>query len=390
MLKPNRLLMAALLATVLAIAVGSRIHAHTALRQQTSALSVPTVSVVTPKPATATQTLDLPASIQPFQDAAVYARTSGYVLSWKYDIGSAVKAGDVLATIASPEVDAELARAEATEGSALADYLLAKSTAARWQVLAKTDAVSQQDVDQTLGAMKARDATLAAARADVARLKQLHGFDLVRSPFNGVVTARASTRETHRPRQRWRAKGGVVPCHADRRCACLRGCSAERCGGYQRRHGRYPDIVTWPGRPFPARVSRTSQAIDPTTRTQRIELDVANPDRALLPGAYAVVHLQVSPAHPSLSIPVSALLFRPEGVQVATVNEANRISLQPVTLGRDFGTTVEVTRGLEGAERVVANPTDGVSSENPCYCRRGRPCLDSACWSSVWLHCRAA
>jgi RND family efflux transporter MFP subunit len=124
-------------------------------------------------------------------------------------------------------------------------------------------------------------------------------------------------------------------------------------------------LQQWPGRTFPARVTRTSQAIDPTTRTLRIELDVPNPDRALLPGAYAMIRLQVSPAHPSLSIPVSALLFRPTGVQVATVNEANRVSLQPVTLGRDFGTTVEVTRGLEGGERVVANPTDGVASGDP-------------------------
>jgi RND family efflux transporter MFP subunit len=366
MWKPNRLLIAALPATVLAIAVGSRIHAQTALRQQTSALSVPTVSVVTPKPETATQTLDLPASIQPFQDAAVYARTSGYVLSWKYDIGSAVKVGDVLATITSPEVDAELARAEATEGSALADYLLAKSTAARWQVLAKTDAVSQQDVDQTLGAMKARDATLAAARADVARLKQLHGFDLVRSPFNGVVTARGiDTGSLIDP-----GSGGgprtelfhvmqtdVVRVFVDVPQNDVADINVGTQGTLT--------LSQWPGRPFPARVSRTSQAIDPTTRTLRIELDVPNPDRALLPGAYAMVHLQVSPAHPSLSIPVSALLFRPEGVQVATVNEANRVSLQPVTLGRDFGTTVEVTRGLEGAERVVANPTDGVASGDP-------------------------
>jgi RND family efflux transporter MFP subunit len=366
MWKPNRLLVAALPAAVLAIAVGSRIHAHTALRQQTSALSVPTVSVVTPKPASATQTLDLPASIQPFQDAAVYARTSGYVMSWKYDIGSAVKAGDVLATIASPEVDAELARAEATEGSALADYLLAKSTAARWQVLAKTDAVSQQDVDQTLGAMNARDATLAAARADVARLKQLHDFDLVRSPFNGVVTARGiDTGSLIDP-----GSGGgpraelfhvmqtdVVRVFVDVPQNDVADINVGTEGTLT--------LSQWPGRPFPARVSRTSQAIDPTTRTLRIELDVSNPDRALLPGAYAMVHLQVGPAHPSLSIPVSALLFRPEGVQVATVNEANRVSLQGVTLGRDFGTTVEVTRGLEGAERVVANPTDGVASGDP-------------------------
>ena len=189
------------------------------------------------------------------------------MLSWKYDIGSAVKAGDVLATIASPEVDAELARAEATEGSALADYLLAKSTAARWQVLAKTDAVSQQDVDQTLGAMKARDATLAAARADVARLKQLHGFDLVRSPFNGVVTARGM--ETGSLIDPGSAGGpraelfhvmqtDVVRVFVDVPQNDVADINVGTEGTLT--------LSQWPGRPFPAHVSRTSQAMDPTTR----------------------------------------------------------------------------------------------------------------------------
>jgi len=360
------LLIAVPVATVLAVAIGPRILARSALKQQTQALAVPTVSIVTPQAASAMQTLDLPASIQAFQDAAVYARTSGYVQSWKHDIGSRVAAGDVLATIASPEVDDELAQAKAAADTALADYTTAKSTADRWQVLAKTDAVSQQDVEQTVGAMQARKAALAAARANVARLSQLREFAQVRSPFNGVVTSRGiDTGSLIDPGSAGGPKTELF--HVMQTDTVRVFVDVPQNNVADIRVGTLGTLTLaqWPERAFQAQVTRSASAIDPTSRTLRVELDVPNPDGALLPGAYGMAHLRAGVAHPAVAVPVSALVFRPDGVQVATVNEANRVSLQPVTLGRDFGTTIEVTKGLEGRERVIANPTDGIASGDP-------------------------
>jgi membrane fusion protein, multidrug efflux system len=362
--KRNPVLIAGALVTA-ALAVGTvpRLLARSTLAQQTEDLSVPAVSVVTPKAGSAVQTLDLPANVQPFQDVAIFARTSGYVAHWYVDIGTQVTAGQLLAVIASPEVDAELAQAKATAASAAADYGIAKITAERWQQLLKTNAVSQQEAEQDTALMRARGEALTAARANVNRLTDLQSFERIQAPFTGIVTARGI--DTGNLIDSGSAGGPRTEMYHLMQTDMLRVFADVPQDSVRDATVGTKATLTlsqWPDRKFDAAITRTAGAIDPVTRTLRVELDVPNPDGALLPGAYAILHLHSTSATPRISIPVSALVFRPEGVEVATVNAANRVSLQSVKLGRDFGATVEVLSGLDGRERVIANPNDGIAS----------------------------
>ena len=359
----KRLPAIAIVAAALAIGILPRLQARSEVRQQTQALSVPTVSVAYPQRSPAVDHIDLPAAIQAYQDVPIFARISGYVAHWYADIGTQVKEGQLLAIIDAPEVDAQLEQAKAAAASALADYQIARSTADRWQILLKTNSVSRQTVEQDVALMKARDATLAAARANVDRLAKMQSFEKVYAPFAGVVTARnvdvgtlidsgsaggPKTEMFHLVETDKLRVFADVP-QDDVRNAGI-GTAATL------------TLSQWPGRTFGGTVTRTAGAIDPVTRTLRTEVDVENGDGAILPGAYAYIHLNAVNAQPHVSVPVSALLFRPDGVQVATVNAANRVSMQAVTLGRDFGTRIEVMSGLNGHERVIANPNDAIAS----------------------------
>jgi RND family efflux transporter MFP subunit len=354
---------AAVLLAALAIGTLPRVRARAAVSAQTESLAMPTVSVVNPQVLPISQPIDLPADVQAYQDVAIYARASGYIAKWFTDIGTHVTAGQLLAVIEAPEVDAQLAQAKADAATALANYEIAKTTAGRWEELVKTHAVSRQEAEQNTSTMKAREATLVAARANVDRLSQLQSFEKVYAPFAGVVTDRGIDVGTLIDSG---ATGGTkqqlfhlvetdklrvyvnVP-QDDVRDAGV-GTTASL------------SLPQWPGRSFDGTVVRTTGAINATNRTLRVEVDFDNPDGAILPGAYATVRLNAQNAQPPLSIPVSALLFRPDGVQVASINAANRVAMQSVTLGRDFGTRIEVTTGLDVKARVVANPSDAIAS----------------------------
>jgi membrane fusion protein (multidrug efflux system) len=369
----RRLPAIAIVAAGLAIGILPRIQARSEVRQQTQALAIPTVSVAYPQASPAADHIDLPAAVQPYQDVPIFARTTGYVAHWYADIGTQVKEGELLAVIDTPEIDAQLEQAKAAAASALADYEIAKITADRWQALLKTNSVSRQTAEQDVALMKARAATLAAMRADVNRLGKLQSFEKVYAPFAGIVTARnvdvgtlidsgssggPKTEMFHLVETDKLRVFADVP-QDDVRNAGI-GTAATL------------TLSQWTGRTFGGTVTRTAGAIDPVTRTLRTEVDVDNGDGAILPGAYAYIHLNAVNAQPRVSVPVSALLFRPDGVQVATVNDANRVSMQAVTLGRDFGTRVEVVSGLNGHERVIANPNDAIASGDAVHIAGGK------------------
>jgi RND family efflux transporter MFP subunit len=368
----RRLPAIAIVVAGLAIGILPRIQARSDVRQQTQALAIPTVSVVYPQPSPSADHIDLPAAVQPYQDVPIFARTTGYVAHWYADIGTQVTAGALLAVIDTPEVDAQLEQAKATAASALADYEIAKITAERWQVLLKTNSVSRQTVQQDVALMKARAATLAAVRADVNRLSKLQSFEKVYAPFAGIVTARnvdvgtlIDSGSSGGPKTEMfhLVETDKLRVFADVPQDDVRNAGVGTAATLT--------LSQWRGRTFGGTVTRTAGAIDPVTRTLRTEVDVDNGDGAIMPGAYAYIHLNGVNAQPRVSVPVSALLFRPDGVQVATVNAANRVSMQAVTLGRDFGTRIEVISGLNGHERVIANPNDAIASGDAVHIAKG-------------------
>ena len=346
------------------LAVGGlpRLAARDKLAQQTASLSKPTVSVTTPMRASAQQLLMLPSDIQAYQRAGIYARTSGYLKAWYADIGTHVHSGQLLAEIEAPEVDAQLEQARSDAAMASANYQIAKVTADRWADLLAKNAVSKQSAQENMSIMKAKQATLAAALANVRRLEQLQSYEKVYAPFDGVITARnvdvgalIDAGNTGQPAalfelaetDRLRIFANVPQ---DDASYVAPGTKAQL------------SLSQFPGRTFAGSVVRTSGAIDPRTRTLRVEVDLDNPDGTLLPGAFAQLSLALTHTDPGLSLPANVLLFRPHGVQVAVVDAHDVVSLRTITLGRDFGTRVEIRSGLQGNERVVVNPSDAISA----------------------------
>ncbi|MEB2507227.1 efflux RND transporter periplasmic adaptor subunit [Burkholderia sp. BCCIQ04A] len=357
---------AALAAALLALGIVPRIDARAAQRAQVAAQQALPVSVVVPGTAPADQTLTLPGAVTPYADASIYARTSGYIAHWSADLGTHVKAGQTLAQISAPDLDAQLRQARADEASAQANYDYAKSTAQRWQDMLKTQSVSQQDTDTKVADMNAKRAMLAAAQANVAHLAELVSYESVTAPFDGVITARnvdVGTLVTAGGTPGSPGLSGEL-FHLEQ-TDTLRvfvDVPQDSATGVSTGTPVYLTTPQYPGRRIAARVARSAGAIDPVTRTLRVEIDVDNRDGALMPGAYAQAHLVVPSAAPALDLPVSALLFRPNGVTVATVGANGRTALKIVQIGRDFGTRVEIVAGLAATDRVIDNPGDAITT----------------------------
>ncbi|GLU34985.1 efflux RND transporter periplasmic adaptor subunit [Trinickia caryophylli] len=356
-------------AAALALGIAPRLQARSALRQQTARERVTTVSIVEPKPASTTGELLLPGTAMPFADASIYARTSGYVRHWYTDIGTNVHAGETLAVIETPELDAQLRQAQADEALAEANYAFARSTAARWQQMLETQSVSQQDADLKTSDMRAKAALLASARANVARLTELVSYEKVTAPFDGVVTARDVD------------VGALVTAGGSPGLAATSGelfrvsdttvlrvfVNVPQYDAAAVKPGASVYLTTdqYPGRHFAARLARTADAIDPATRTLRAEIDVDNQSATLLSGAYVQVHLALAGLPPALELPASALLFRPGGVQVAVAGSDGKAHLKTVVLGRDSGTRVAIASGLAATDRVIDNPGDATTDGEP-------------------------
>jgi RND family efflux transporter MFP subunit len=339
--------------------VEARNHSKAELMAETTApaTAVP-VNITRPTKANPNQNLTLPGDVQAFVETPVYARTNGYLKRWYFDIGARVKAGDLLATIDAPEVDQQLRQAEAAQAQAEANLELAKTTAERWQNLLKSDSVSQQDVDQNNGAYRARQADVVAATANVQRLKDLQGFEQLTAPFSGVLTARSVD------------IGALISSGNGKELFRLAQIDTLRVyvhvpEGFANdmRAGTKAElrIAEFPNRTFAGAVTRASGAIDAASRTLLTEVDVPNPKNELMPGAYAQVTFHLHHDQSPLAVPANALVFRSAGPQVVIVDRANTARFRRVTIGRDFGSSLEIVSGVTPDDRVVVNPPDSLA-----------------------------
>jgi RND family efflux transporter MFP subunit len=356
------LLIAAVVVGLLVISgIVPRLRSRKALAAETNELAAPTVLVIQPKRGAPSQEIILPGNIQAFVDAPIYARTNGYLKRWYFDIGSHVKQGQLLAEIESPEVDQQLSQAQADLGTVTANLHLSQITANRYADLIKQDAVSQQETDNAVSDLASRNTAVKSAEANVDRLKQLVSFEKVYAPFDGVVTARNT--DIGQLIDSGAAGGQARSLFQVAAINKLRVfVSVPQIYSQAATPGLKADLTfaEFPGRRFQGTLVRTSRSIDPLARTLNIEVDVDNSKGELLPGAYTEVHLKLKEGIPTMTIPVSAFLFRREGLRVAIVKNDNTAELVPVTLGRDFGDFAEITTGLTGQERVISNPPDSI------------------------------
>jgi RND family efflux transporter MFP subunit len=352
-----------LLAVGLAVwGIGSRNRALAEVTRETREQAIPAVAVMTPELGTPQQEIVLPGTMQPFSDAPIYARTNGYVKKWYADIGARVKAGQLLAELDAPEVERELEQARAELATAEANAKLAQTTAERYRDLIADKAVSRQDLDNANGGLEARVAAVESSRANVHRLEQLIAFSRIDAPFTGVVTARnidvgALVDSGNNARELFHV--------ADTRTLRV-FVNVPQAYSRDTRTGLHADLTLreFPNRRFSGRLVRTSNAIDVASRTLLTEVDVDNVGGELLPGSYCEVHFQLgNAASGAMKLPVNALMFRSNGVQVATVNGAGRIALKSVTPGRDFGDAVEIVGGLDPHDRVILNPPDSIAAD---------------------------
>jgi RND family efflux transporter MFP subunit len=358
------LLLAVVTAAVVVVAgILPRIQARTALRRETAELAVPSVVVVQPKRSAPAQEIVLPANVQAFADAPIYARTNGYLKRWYVDIGTRVKEGQLLAEIDTPEINQQLRQALADLATAQANLNLSKITADRYAGLLKTDSVSKQESDNAAGDYEAKQANLQSAQANVKRLQELQSFQKIYAPFSGVITAR----NTDIGALIDSGSGGGVRTelfHIVQPDKLRVYVSVPQVYSQAAKPGLIADLTLseFPGRRFEGNLVRTANAIDPTSRTLLVEIAVNNPTGQLFTGSYAEVHLKLPTAATAFILPVNTLLFRAEGLRIAAVGEGRRIELKAITLGHDFGSEVEVIAGLNGNENVVVNPPDSVVS----------------------------
>jgi len=359
------LLLAAVIAVLLVISgIVPRIQARTALRRETIQMAIPAVAVVQPKHSSPAQEIVLPANVQAFADAPIYARTNGYLKHWYVDIGGRVKAGQLLAEIDTPEINQQLRQARADLATSRANLDLSKITSDRYSDLLKTDSVSKQEADNAVGDYAAKQATVQSAQANVKRLEELQSFQKIYAPFSGVITARNTdvgalidSGSSGGPRSEL--------FHIAQPDKLRVYVSVPEIYSQAAKPGLTADLMLkeFPGHPFEGKLVRTANAIDPTSRTLLVEIAVNNPTGQLLTGAYAEVHLKIPTAASAFILPVNTLLFRSEGLRVATVGgDGQHVDLKPITLGHDFGSEVEVIAGLNGSENVIVNPPDSVVS----------------------------
>jgi RND family efflux transporter MFP subunit len=340
--------------------IASRVHSRNKLGKETNTEAIPVVVVQKPVASPPSEDLVLPGSVQAFVEAPIYARTSGYLKTWYTDIGDHVKKGQVLADIEAPEVDQQYRQSQADLATAQANANLAKITDVRWKGLLANQAVSQQDADTRAGQAAASEATEASARANVARLRDLESFKRVVAPFEGVVTARNID------------IGDLINAGQSPGSALFRMADVEKLRVYVTVPEPYasqtkPGIVVWlrftehPGKDYPATLVRTAQALDPIQRTLLVEVQVDNHNGELFPGSFAEVHFKLPGSNSTVRIPANALIFRTQGLQVASVGPDNRAKLSTIVEGRDFGTSVEVLSGVSADDRIIINPPDSLA-----------------------------
>jgi len=352
------------LSGVAAAIIYTRISQHNTLQKDSSDDAIPSVVVVQPEAGPGNEELVLPGELQAYLEAPIYARASGYIKKRFVEMGDKVKAGEVLAEIDNPELDQQLKQAEADLATAQANYDLAQTTADRWQNLQTSHFVSKQDTDQKVGEAAAKKTLVTSAKANVDRLRELASFKRVTAPFDGVVTARKTDVGTlitagtgsgpelfhiadmHKLRVFVQVPQSQAMLIQTGMAATLR-------------------LSEQPGVAVPAKLVRTSSAIDQNTHSLLAELEVDNANNTLIPGGYTEVHIPLLARPGSVRIPSSALLFGSQGLRVAVVNSEAHAILKPVVVGRDFGKQIEIVSGLDIKDKVIRNPSDAISNDQP-------------------------
>lgn len=345
---------------IFAHGVLDRLRAGTMLKKETDELAIPAVVVTKPQCSSPTQEIVLPANVQPYITSPIFSRTNGYVKAWYFDIGARVKKGQLLAVIETPEVDQQLQQSRSNLATAEANLKLAEITMNRYKELLKANAVSQQDVDNTIGTYNANKAIVDANEANVKQLEALQSFEQIYAPFDGVITARntdigdlinSGSNGDVKTDLFHMAQPGVLRVYVN---------VPEEYSQVTR-----PGITAmlalaeFPDKEFPGKIVRTADAISFTTRTLLAEVDVENPTGKLLSGSYAQVHFKLPGQVSTFVIPVDTLLFRKEGLRVAVVQNG-KAHLLRVTPGRDFGDNIEIVSGLAGNEQIIVSPPDSI------------------------------
>ncbi len=333
---------------------------YQALAKETETLAIPTVAVMHAAVESAEEDLVLPGAMQAYVESPIYARTNGYLKKWYHDIGSRVRQGDLLTDIDTPEVDQQLSQARADLNTQQANASLSKITAARYQELIKTDGVSKQEVDNALGDLEAKVANVKSAEANVRRLEDLESFKHIYAPFSGVITKRSVDTGTLINAGNGGASQQLFVLAQTDPIRVYVSVPEAYAPSIRAGLGAFLELTQYPGQKFEGKVVRTAESIDPGTRTLLTEVDVPNHNGALLPGGYAQAHLQVKVTGARLAVPVNALLFRSEGLRAVVVDANHRAHLRSITVGRDYGTTLEVLQGLDVNDWIVLNPADSL------------------------------
>ena len=356
------------LGVIIYAGIHERAMAASNLGTVTERAAITTVNVVEPKSGAALEEIVLPGNTQAFSDTPIYARTNGYLKRWYVDIGAHVKQGQLLAEIETPEIDQQLEQARADLQTSEANEQLAQITATRWQNLLKTDSVSKQETDQAVKDLSAKQATVESMTANVHRLEQLQSFERIYAPFSGVITARNTDIGAL-----INAGAGGMPQELFHMAAVNRlriYVAVPEVDSEAAQNGARAalSLDEYPGETFQGTIVRNSDAIDLNSRTLNVEVDIDNRDGRIRPGAYVFVHLKIpeksTGATASLTIPANTLLFRSEGLRVGVVR-GDRAELVPITIGRDYGSTVEVISGLKPTDQVIVNPSDSLTTGTP-------------------------
>jgi len=348
-------------AFIVIMGVTTRRMADARLREWTEKEAVPVVAVSLPDSRSKSMTLELPGRLEAYTQAQMYARVSGYVKDWKADIGTPVKAGDLLAVIDAPDLDQQIMQAEADLAAAKANSVLADLTLTRGQSLIKTYAISQQDLDQRAADASNKQGIVRAQQANLDRLRVLEQYKRIVAPFDGLVTARATD------------IGALINAGAGGGPPLFVVSQINKLRLYVNVPQAYvPSIPVgtkarlsvpeYPGRTFPATVEASAQAVDIASGTTRMQLAVDNRAAELMTGAFSTVVFQLPHPEIAIGVPASALIFNQSGLHIATVGRDNRIVLKDVTISRDLGKEVEVGSGLSADDRVVVNPPDGIAT----------------------------
>jgi RND family efflux transporter MFP subunit len=347
---------------LLASGIWSRVNASTTLRAETAQAALTAVSVVSPKQTAPADEIILPGNVQPFITSPIYSRANGYLRKWYFDIGAHVKKGQLLAVIETPEVDQQLQQARGNLLTAQANLELASVTKNRYQGLLKSNAVSQQDVDNAVGTYNANKSIVEADKAAVEQYSALASFEKIYAPFDGVITARnTDIGDLISSGSGTGVKTDLFHIAQPGKLRVYVNVPEEYSQGIKTGMIADLSLAEFPGRKFQGKLVRTAEAINVTTRTLLIEIDLENPSGTLLSGSYAEVHLAVPTQASTFLLPVNTLIFRSEGLQVATVNDGKAV-LTAVTPGHDFGNQIEIVSGLKPDDQVIINPPDSIVS----------------------------